>query len=327
MPEPQSDPIADMLRATQTSDRVRAAAWDAFYQSTNTDELDAKLRGLSLPTSITANLLKAKAGPDAAGAWEDRGLAGSVWHPANDVTESKREDNSLLGFPPELAVMGGLGVGRAMAGEGLSLAGRAAAGAKEAVTQVAPAVKYEAVKTGLEHMGVPTSVAIVIAMGVSGYKRGAKRATGETATASADAASASRVESTPAAPARPSESGAQSASPRSSAAPESSPPPQGMTQKQLNEEALARRRAEYQARVAQQPQAPAAEPGNVKLSAAETKAYIDLLKRGVPSRKAMQSILQQRELVQRLGTPAPTYQDTTFPKGMRGKVPPSRGDN
>jgi hypothetical protein len=59
----------------------------------------------------------------------------------------------------------------------------------------------------------------------------------------------------------------------------------------------------------------------VKLSAAETKAFLDLLKRGMSGPDAMKNVLMQRELVATLGTPAPTAAQTRFPKGQRGKQP------
>lgn len=73
--------------------------------------------------------------------------------------------------------LGGSAVARAGAGAGLSMGGRMMAGATEAATQAAPAVKYEVTKTLLTKMGMPESVATVTALAVSGYKRGAKPAT------------------------------------------------------------------------------------------------------------------------------------------------------
>lgn len=93
----------------------------------------------------------------------------------------------------------------------------------------------------------------------------------------------------------------------------------------LNEAALAARRAAYQERLktALPTAAPAAAaPANVKLNAAETKAFLDLMQRGMAGPEAMKNVLMQRELVQRLATPTPTAAETRFPKGMRGKVQP-----
>lgn len=65
---------------------------------------------------------------------------------------------------------GGAGIARA------GVAGGVAAGAKEALATATPVLKYEATKTILEKMGVPSSMATIAAMAVSGYKKGAKAA-------------------------------------------------------------------------------------------------------------------------------------------------------
>lgn len=61
---------------------------------------------------------------------------------------------------------------------------------------------------------------------------------------------------------------------------------------------------------------------NLKLNAAETRAFLDLLQRGMSGPEAMKNVLLQRELVGQLGTPTPTGKQTRFPKGMRGKSRP-----
>jgi hypothetical protein len=100
-------------------------------------------------------------------------------------------------------------------------------------------------------------------------------------------------------------------------------------QRALNEAALAVRRQAYQERLKAQTSAqvaetaPAAAPaaaGTVKLSAAETKAFLDLMKRGMSGPDAMKNVLLQRSLVDTLGAPTPTAAQTRFPKGQRGKV-------
>lgn len=93
-------------------------------------------------------------------------------------------------------------------------------------------------------------------------------------------------------------------------------------QQLANEVAIARRRAAYQAQLSSAPPVPAPVPAPppVKLSAAETKAFLDLMKRGMSGPDAMRSIQQQRALIEQLGTPTPTAADTRFPKGMRGKT-------
>lgn len=86
-------------------------------------------------------------------------------------SERHREDNSVLGLPPEAAAIGIAGVARAVAGEGLTLAGRAAAGAKAVVSEASPYAKYHVVKAGLEGMGVPWWMADAAAFALSGRGR------------------------------------------------------------------------------------------------------------------------------------------------------------
>lgn len=83
-----------------------------------------------------------------------------------------REDNSVLGVPPELAVIGGLGVARAVAGAGAGIVSKTLAGGKEIVSQGTPAIKYQAVKSGLEALGLPSSISTPTALLVAGYKKG-----------------------------------------------------------------------------------------------------------------------------------------------------------
>ena len=74
------------------------------------------------------------------------------------------------GLPPPFMVMP---IGKALAA-GSGAIGRAYAGMKAAGASAAPAIKYELAKTAMEQAGVPTSVAIPIAMLVAGYKRGGR---------------------------------------------------------------------------------------------------------------------------------------------------------
>jgi hypothetical protein len=121
----------------------------------------------------------ASAPPPPQGYWEDRGIAGKVWHPASGATERTREDNSFLGLPPEAAVVSGLGIGRAVAGAGVGVAARAIAGAKAAVAEAAPVAKYEVAHHVLKFAGVPDGVAIPLAMYISGRTKGGKAVAAE----------------------------------------------------------------------------------------------------------------------------------------------------
>lgn len=149
-------------------------------------------------------------GPAQGGYWEDKGVAGKEWHPANGAGERTRVDNSLLGMPPELAAISALSLGRAVLRPGLSVAQRAISGAKNVAMQAGPVVKYEATRTILEKLGIPAPLAIPAAMAVSGYKRGggaaansgvaAAESEATAATRGATPPATSRVASPPAAP-------------------------------------------------------------------------------------------------------------------------------
>jgi hypothetical protein len=282
---------------------------------------------------------------ETAPAWVDRGVAGMEYLP-NGFTggnpELNRPDNSLLGLPPELAVLSGAGIARA-AGTGLSAAGKAVAGAKAAAGQAGTALKYEATKSGLEAMGVPTAVAIPIAISVSGYTgraaakprapRQAKTTPTEAAApasppASSPAAAAPQTQAAPppAAPAAPS-------APRSSGAQTLELPPSARTRGQMspqwiqNDLAVAARRAnvkltEPEFRQAETlvrqgqspveavasvkggatPTPPAPSTTKPKMSAAETREYTKLRRAGKTHEEASQMLESQRALTQTLGT-------------------------
>lgn len=54
------DPVADILRTVQTSDRLRAAAWDAAYSSDDPAEVESRLRALPIGDSARAKLWDAR---------------------------------------------------------------------------------------------------------------------------------------------------------------------------------------------------------------------------------------------------------------------------
>lgn len=93
-------------------------------------------------------------------------------------------------------------------------------------------------------------------------------------------------------------------------------------QKALNAEAIARRRAEYQARTteaATPPQPPAPKP---TMSAEESKAYLEMRVAGKTDAQAKQAIEASRALNQSLNLKTPTAAEKRFPKGNRGKTTP-----
>lgn len=116
------------------------------------------------PTRAEASALAKKLTPNEQQAFFD---VQKQMHPQGEIG---RKDNSVMGVPPEMAVMAPIAGARALAGV-VGTGGKVAAGTKAAFGSVAPVVKYEATKTGLEKIGVPSSVATVIAAGVSGLTK------------------------------------------------------------------------------------------------------------------------------------------------------------
>lgn len=99
----------------------------------------------------------------------------------------------------------------------------------------------------------------------------------------------------------------------------------------LNEEAIAARRATYQATL--KPVAEAAKDlqtavtqaaSKPKLTAAEALAGLELIRKGLSSEKALELVLAQREFNARMGLKVPTVAQTRFPKGMRDMGAPFR---
>ncbi len=100
--------------------------------------------------------------------------------------ELHREDNSLLGMPPEVAVAGGLGLAN-VAKSATGLIPKAVAVTKAVAV---PALKEEMTRRTLESFGVPRPFAAIIGGIVAGYRGGAA------AEAPADADAALRAKAT-----------------------------------------------------------------------------------------------------------------------------------
>ncbi len=150
------------------------------------DDLMSAHGGQALPPQPTA------------GAWEDRGIGGMVFHPAAGSgagTERTRADNSLLGMPPEAVLATSLPVVRAMASAGAGLAAKATVAGGVAGDIGVQQAKYWAAKFALTKMGIPAPLAEVAAVLASGY-RGGKGAAGP------QNADRRRFRRTPPAPAR-----------------------------------------------------------------------------------------------------------------------------
>ncbi len=96
-------------------------------------------------------------------------MAGKMWRQDAPSDIAARPDANVMsiggvGIPPE-TVLGGLSAGRAIAksGPGLVTKGKAAVG------QIAPVVKYETVRHGLEMMGAPPWLSYPIATILAGH--------------------------------------------------------------------------------------------------------------------------------------------------------------
>ena len=134
------------------------------------DDLMSAHGGQALPPQPTA------------GAWEDRGIGGMVFHPAAGSgagTERTRADNSLLGMPPEAVLATSLPVVRAMASAGAGLAAKATVAGGVAGDIGVQQAKYWAAKFALTKMGIPAPLAEVAAVLASGYRGGKGAAAAE----------------------------------------------------------------------------------------------------------------------------------------------------
>lgn len=206
----------------------------------------------------------------------------------------------------------------------------------------ATTIKYEALKFGLERAGVPSAVAAPLAMVLSG-RRAPKRATPQE-TASAPAPPAAPVEPVASIPVAPTPQAAPTAAPSASARPAiPTRDPRLSPQRIQNELGMAARRqrvklseaeyaeAESRVRQGQTPaeavttiaqrqtaspapatstaaEAPAPKVPELtrsKLTAAESKEYLRLVKAGKKHHEAMAAIQQLRDLAARFGTPSP----------------------
>lgn len=253
----------------------------------------------------------------AGGYWEDKGWAGKEWHPpVGDGSDATRPDASILGMPPELALLSPLGIGRAIAGA-TGMAGRAVAGAKATVGAAVPMVKYEGARSLLQAFGVPGPLATVLATAASG---GAKPQTTRAGRAAARRASTSAK--TPSASAAPVAAppaaqtpAAATSAPASGGSPSAGP--QWSPQRIANETGLAARRqkvslskeqyAEAEALVksgtapAEAVQSVAAKAG--QLTAEETRLYAQLREAGKSHEEATRGIEAMRTITTRHGTP------------------------
>lgn len=238
--------------------------------------------------------------------------------PSPEVT---REDNSLFGMPPEVAVLSGLAVGRAMGVAGLTAAGRAVAGLKAAAGQVTPVLKYEVVKHALQAAGISPALATAGAMAISSYKKGAPPAeaeaiaTGPHMDRSVPVQAGSLTAEQLAQRIKQPGSITEEARARFEAAKAARNGPIGVTTQPPATEPIAPPATASPA--AAMPETVAAKP---MLTAPETKEYFRLRMAGKSDAEAKTAIEAARAFQAAHGLTTPTAAETRFPKGMRGGV-------
>jgi hypothetical protein len=157
----------------------------------------------------TAAYTDAPLPPPPQGYWEDRGIAGKMWHPPGvapglDPTSHRADTSVVSNLPvigditPEMLV-GGMKLPEAVVGAvrgTVGAASRAAAAVSALGPYAAPYVKYKVAHGVLTAMGVPGWAAEIVAFGASGYRgRG-----GGAAAAEAEAAAGGAPPTDPAAP-------------------------------------------------------------------------------------------------------------------------------
>lgn len=251
--------------------------------------------------------------------------------------ERTREDGSLFGMPPELAVVSGLSVGRAIGAAGLTAAGRAIAGLKATAAQVTPQLKYAAAQEAMNAIGVPKRYSIPAALIIAGLKN-------------PKGGAAAEAEATPTGPhmdrsipVRPSELTQEQLKQRIfqgyGTPPAAEVRQQAVAGARLNAQRAAAAQAQAAAPIAApEPVSPAAaappetavpappaatfKPGvSGKFTAAEVAQGMKWKAAGVSDAQILERIEASRAFNVAAGLTPPTVAQTKFPKGMRGGLP------
>lgn len=341
-------PNGKMLSITGDHMPTEAEMNDIFAKTGVSTSADKPLAETRMPAGVPARGRGTQLDPE-------KSQAGLAWattplgHPTGvDAVDSFTSPLGIASF-----AAGGAGIIQ----KGLS--GGVAAAVKAAAGEASPILKYEVARrviaAPLRALGVPGAdeIAAPIAMVIAGYKKGAKPEVPTSIAGKIDeAVAAGTLRRAPegSAPVQRGASGRPVKSPFAAAAPVDpvvspaasdpvvqAPPAAAVTrttapspsaespgsalpdQRALNEEALARRRAEYQARQSAPPAPPLTK---AKLVGQEQKEYTRLVTtQGQTHQQAMDLIQAQREFQSRFGLAPPTAEDARFPKGMRGKPP------
>lgn len=324
------------LEALPMTAPLRASALQAVLAGGDDEAIFSRLDALPIDAPVKDQLWKYAHGDYAKPSFELYKSPSQEAAELGTTTDYNRPDNSLLGMPPESLVIPGIGIGRAMMG-GLSTGAKAAAGAKAAYDQAAPAVKYELAKQGLESVGVPSAVAIPLAIAVSGYRRGRAPVKAKVETAASPASPPASRPVAPAPEVAPSAPvTARPSTPGSSLSPQRIQNELGI---QARRQKVTLTESQYQAATelvtqgrtpteavaemakakvatpvpaattpAPAPAAPTSKvkaPRRAKLTADEADEYLRLTGKGLSHEQAVEALMQQRKLAAKLGTPTP----------------------
>jgi hypothetical protein len=139
-------------------------------------------------------------GPDPLAGKVRQTLSTPLAHTGIEMVDEQSTPSNLIVTAATLAMAAERAA--ALPAKNVLLKAKAAMGA--VAETAAPVIKYEVAKAGLEHVGVPSSLAAVIAMGVSGYRsKGKGPVETPPVAAQAPAGATAPVEPTPATPKEP----------------------------------------------------------------------------------------------------------------------------
>lgn len=231
--------------------------------------------------------------------------------------EKPRLDSNMVGvgengagIAPEDALMAGQAGKRI-----LSAAPGVASRVMATMGEVAPMVKYEAVKTALRATGLPEPAAAIIAGAVVGISGKGKAVAAEAGPVDAEAAHLDRS-----VPVQPSKLTPQQFSERIRFG--SGTPPAAVEKPMLGQRApgntIAPAVTDAQQAAIDSTSAPVAKS---TMAASETKEYLKQRAAGKTDAQARSIIEASRALNKALGLSTPSAADLQFPKGMRGGAP------
>lgn len=153
---------------------AQAGDYKGLFELSMSDDPNVRARALEIAKTQTPEQQKAF------GDYQKK-----VWAEKHPGTLTGRQDNTLLGMPPEFAALSAAAIARAAALPATNLMGRARAVVGTLGAQASPVIKYEVTKTALQALGVGPGTATMIAMVVSGYRKGGMKGGAEPSAPSA----------------------------------------------------------------------------------------------------------------------------------------------